>query len=106
VLEGLGEPLQLGESRLAVTASIGIALYPADEAVAERLIKAADTAMYRAKELGRNRYAFFAPEMNERLESQILAEAALRRAASYPTLRESSARAAIQPGDSLRQLTR
>jgi diguanylate cyclase (GGDEF)-like protein len=106
VLEGLGEPLQLGESALAVTASIGIALYPADEAVAERLIKAADTAMYRAKELGRNRYAFFAPEMNERLESQILAEAALRRAASYPTLRESSARAAIQPGDSLRQLTR
>ncbi|HEX6157244.1 MAG TPA: diguanylate cyclase, partial [Burkholderiales bacterium] len=87
-------------------ASIGIALYPADEAVAERLIKAADTAMYRAKELGRNRYAFFAPEMNARLESQILAEAALRRAAVYPALRESSAKAAIHPGDSLRQLTR
>jgi EAL domain-containing protein (putative c-di-GMP-specific phosphodiesterase class I) len=48
--------------------------------VAERLVKSADTAMYRAKELGRNRYAFFAPEMNERVESQILIEAALRRA--------------------------
>jgi diguanylate cyclase (GGDEF)-like protein len=105
VLAGLCEPLQLGETLLAVSASIGIALYPADEATGGRLIKAADTAMYRAKELGRNRYAFFAPEMNERLESQILAEAALRRAASYPALRESSASASIQPGDSLRQLT-
>ena len=82
VLEGVAEPLQLGEHQLAVTASIGIALYPDDETLGERLIKAADTAMYRAKELGRNRYAFFAPELNRRLESQVIAEAALRRAAS------------------------
>jgi len=88
VLEGVSVPLQINEKQLAVTASIGIALYPGDEAVGGRLIKAADTAMYRAKELGRNRYAFFAPEMNERLESQILAEAALRRAASHPATRE------------------
>jgi diguanylate cyclase (GGDEF)-like protein len=81
VLEGVAEPLQVGEHQLAVTASIGIALYPGDETVGERLIKAADTAMYRAKELGRNRYAFFAPELNQRLESQVIAEAALRRAA-------------------------
>jgi len=82
VLEGVAEPLQVGEHQLAITASIGIALYPDDEALGERLIKAADTAMYRAKELGRNRYAFFAPELNQRLESQVIAEAALRRAAS------------------------
>ena len=82
VLEGVAEPLQVGEHQLAITASIGIALYPDDEAVGERLIKAADTAMYRAKELGRNRYAFFAPELNQRLQSQVIAEAALRRAAS------------------------
>src|SRR5688500_755606 len=78
VLEAMAEPLQHHES--SVTASIGIALYPRDDVVAERLLKSADTAMYRAKELGRNRYAFFAPEMNERVESQILVEAALRRA--------------------------
>jgi diguanylate cyclase (GGDEF)-like protein len=84
VLEGVSEPLELSQRQLAVTASIGIALYPGDDAVGERLMKAADTAMYRAKELGRNRYAFFAPELNQRLESQVLAEAALRRAASYP----------------------
>jgi EAL domain-containing protein (putative c-di-GMP-specific phosphodiesterase class I) len=72
--------LQLQHHEISVTASIGIALYPRDDVVAERLLKSADTAMYRAKELGRNRYAFFAPEMNERVESQILIEAALRRA--------------------------
>ena len=80
VLEGIAEPLQLQHHEIAVTASIGIALYPRDDLVGERLVKAADTAMYRAKELGRNRYAFFAREMNERVESQIMIEAALRRA--------------------------
>jgi diguanylate cyclase (GGDEF)-like protein len=80
MIEGVCEPLQLQHHEIAVTASIGIALYPRDDVVGERLVKSADTAMYRAKELGRNRYAFFAPEMNERVESQIMIEAALRRA--------------------------
>ena len=80
VLEAIAEPLQLQHHEISVTASIGIALYPRDDVLGERLVKAADTAMYRAKELGRNRYAFFAREMNERVESQIMIEAALRRA--------------------------
>jgi len=80
VLEAIAEPLQLQHHEISVTSSVGIALYPRDDVVGERLVKAADTAMYRAKELGRNRYAFFAPEMNERVESQIAMEAALRRA--------------------------
>jgi diguanylate cyclase (GGDEF)-like protein len=80
VLEGIAEPLQLQHHEISVTASIGIALYPRDDVAGERLLKSADTAMYRAKELGRNRYAFFAREMNERVESQIMIEAALRRA--------------------------
>jgi diguanylate cyclase (GGDEF)-like protein len=80
MLEAIAEPLQLHHHEIAVTASIGIALYPRDDTVGERLVKSADTAMYRAKELGRNRYAFFAREMNERVESQMLLEAALRRA--------------------------
>jgi diguanylate cyclase (GGDEF)-like protein len=80
MLQAVAEPLQLQHHEIAVSASIGIALYPRDDVVGERLLKAADTAMYRAKELGRNRYAFFAREMNERVESQIQIEAALRRA--------------------------
>jgi EAL domain-containing protein (putative c-di-GMP-specific phosphodiesterase class I) len=80
VIEATREPLQLAHHELAVSVSIGIAMFPKDDAAGERLVKSADTAMYRAKELGRNRYAFFAPEMNERVESQLLIEAALRRA--------------------------
>ena len=80
VLDAIGEPLQLRHHELSVSASVGIALYPRDDLVEERLVKSADTAMYRAKELGRNRHAFFAPEMNRQMEHQMLMEAALRRA--------------------------
>jgi predicted signal transduction protein with EAL and GGDEF domain len=80
MLEAIAEPVQLQHHEISVSASIGIALYPRDDTVGERLLKSADTAMYRAKELGRNRYAFFAREMNQRVESQMLIEAALRRA--------------------------
>lgn len=80
VLEAMAEPLSVSHHEIAVTVSIGIALYPRDDTVGERLVKSADTAMYRAKELGRNRYAFFAREMNERVESQMMIEAVLERA--------------------------
>src|SRR5688572_7226082 len=80
VLVTIAEPLQIQHHEIAVTSSVGSALYPRDDVVGERLLKAADTAMYRAKELGRNRYAFFAREMNERVETQMMVEAALRRA--------------------------
>jgi len=80
MLEAIAEPVQLGHHEISVSASIGIAMYPRDDVIGERLVKSADTAMYRAKELGRSRYAFFAPEMNERVENQMQLEAALRRA--------------------------
>jgi diguanylate cyclase (GGDEF)-like protein len=80
VLDAIAEPVPLEPHELAVTASIGIAMYPRDDVLEERLVKSADTAMYRAKDLGRNRYAFFAPEMNQRVEHQMQMEAALRRA--------------------------
>ena len=80
VLEAIAEPVHIDHNEILVTASIGIAMFPRDDVVEERLVKSADTAMYRAKELGRNRYAFFAPEMNERVEYQMEMEAALRRA--------------------------
>jgi len=80
MLDAIAEPVRLESHEIAVTASIGIAMYPRDDVLAERLVKSADTAMYRAKDLGRNRYAFFAPEMNERVEHQMKMEVALRRA--------------------------
>ncbi|MGH8670081.1 MAG: putative bifunctional diguanylate cyclase/phosphodiesterase [Burkholderiales bacterium] len=80
MLEAIAEPVHLDHHEISVSASIGVAMYPRDDVVGERLVKSADTAMYRAKELGRNRYAFFAAEMNERVENQMKMEAALRRA--------------------------
>jgi diguanylate cyclase (GGDEF)-like protein len=83
VLDAIAEPVQLDHHEISVTASIGIAMYPKDDVLEERLVKSADTAMYRAKDLGRNRYAFFAPEMNERVEQQMQMEAALRHALKH-----------------------
>jgi diguanylate cyclase (GGDEF)-like protein len=83
VLDALAEPVQLDHHEISVTASIGIAMFPKDDVLEERLVKSADTAMYRAKDLGRNRYAFFAPEMNERVEHQMKMEAALRHALKH-----------------------
>ena len=51
------------EHHLSVTASIGIALYPADGSTIETLTKNADAAMYRSKQEGRNDYNFFTEEM-------------------------------------------
>jgi diguanylate cyclase (GGDEF)-like protein len=65
---------------LAMTASIGIALYPADAADAPTLLKYADTAMYRAKEAGRDTSRFFTSEMNAHALRRLELENALRRA--------------------------
>jgi diguanylate cyclase (GGDEF)-like protein len=61
VIKALGLPLDVGGHRLHVTASIGLSMYPDDGQDADTLIKNADTAMYRAKERGRNVYQFYAP---------------------------------------------
>src|SRR5207247_4626150 len=65
---------------LHVTASIGISSYPDDGEDAEALLRCADTAMYHAKESGRNNYQFFKPEMNARAVERQRVEAGLRRA--------------------------
>jgi diguanylate cyclase (GGDEF)-like protein len=80
IIETIAEPVQLQSHEIRVTASIGMALFPRDDSSGVRIVKSADTAMYRAKELGRNRYEFFTAEMNQRVETQLLLEAALRRA--------------------------
>ncbi len=80
MIETIGAPVTLADHELHVSASIGISLYPKDDEVGERLVKSADAAMYRAKEMGRNRYMFFTAEMNERVESQLVLEASLQRA--------------------------
>jgi len=60
--EVLAEPLVVNSEKVAVTSSIGVALYPRDAQAVATLIDRADVAMYRAKELGRNRIQFYLPE--------------------------------------------
>ena len=61
IVEAVRHPFSLGTAELFVTASIGVAIYPEDGHTPEDLIKVADTAMYRAKNAGRDNYQFSVP---------------------------------------------
>jgi diguanylate cyclase len=64
ILASLGAAHHIGGQDLHIDGSIGISIYPGDGEDAESLIKNADTAMYHAKENGRNNFQFFMAEMN------------------------------------------
>ena len=66
VLDALAPTFEIDGFEMAIGGSIGISLYPNCANSAESLIRNADAAMYQAKELGRNRYQFFLPELNIR----------------------------------------
>lgn len=66
VLDALAPTFDIDGYELSVGGSIGISLYPNCANDAETLVRNADAAMYQAKELGRNRYQFFLPELNIR----------------------------------------
>ena len=83
VLDALAQPFKLDAHDTYVSASIGITLFPADGDNPEALVMNADTAMYRAKEQGRNTYQYFTREMNERALARVHMEAALRRAIEH-----------------------
>ena len=80
ILARLGEPIALEGRELAVTASIGIALFPADGTDVDTLMRHADAAMYSAKTLGRNRYQFYTPDLGEAAERALSIQSGLRRA--------------------------
>jgi diguanylate cyclase (GGDEF)-like protein/PAS domain S-box-containing protein len=80
MLQVAAEPSSIDHHDLHVTASIGISVYPDDGLDAETLIKNADTAMYQAKENGRQGYQFFMPAMNARAVERQSLEGGLRRA--------------------------
>jgi len=80
IMASFKEPFRLAGVELYATASIGITLYPDDSTDQETLIKNADAAMYRAKEVGRNSCRFYAPEMNARALELLSIENSLRRA--------------------------
>jgi len=80
ILKEIAKPHSIDRHELHVTASIGVSAYPEDGTNAETLIKNADTAMYQAKESGRQAFRFFTPAMNTRAVERQSIEASLRRA--------------------------
>ena len=80
VLTALAAPHNVAEHDLDVTVSIGVSTFPHDGQDAETLIKNADTAMYHAKENGRNNYQFFEKDMNVRAVERQALEGSLRHA--------------------------
>jgi diguanylate cyclase (GGDEF)-like protein len=80
VLEAIRQPFHLEGHDLYLTASIGISVYPDDGDTVAALIKNADSALYRAKERGRDGAQLYAPAMNAQAADRLNLESSLRRA--------------------------
>ena len=74
ILDSISKDFSVENDLFNITPSIGIAMYPDDGNECEELIHNADTAMYHAKELGRNNYQFFTPELNKKNNERIQIE--------------------------------
>ncbi|WP_275096247.1 PAS domain S-box protein [Sedimenticola hydrogenitrophicus] len=74
------EPFVIDQRNLHVTASIGISIFPNDADTSATLLRNADTAMYQAKERGRNDYQYYAEEMTSSAVQRVLLENSLRQA--------------------------
>ena len=80
LVEALGHTLSIGPHEIAIGASIGVAVAPADGEGAEELIKNADAALYRAKRSGRGQYRFFEAEMDRQIQLRTFLQQELREA--------------------------
>lgn len=80
ILKALEKPVHLSGNQVAISSSIGIALYPQDGTTTNELFRNADLAMYHAKELGKNQFQFFQEEMNEKAQTRLALEQKLRTA--------------------------
>ena len=80
LIAALAAPFVIGGREYRVTASIGVSTYPGDGEDPETLLKNADSAMYRAKELGRNAFEFYSAQISSGALERLNLEAGLRRA--------------------------
>jgi diguanylate cyclase (GGDEF)-like protein/PAS domain S-box-containing protein len=76
----IAEPIRLDGHNLRVTGSIGIANYPEDGIDADSLLANADAAMYRAKQVGRDNFQFYTPDLNTEVHGKLLLQEELRNA--------------------------
>ncbi|MEE8558442.1 MAG: EAL domain-containing protein [Myxococcota bacterium] len=80
ILASLSRPFNLGAQEVIATGSIGIAVYPFDGSDQDALLKNADTAMYHAKDEGRDNFQFYRRSMNEMAALRLTIESKLRQA--------------------------
>lgn len=80
ILDALQTPLFIDGNEIVVTSSVGIALYPVDDCTLDELLKHADMAMYRAKEMGRNVFHLYSDAMQANAAMRLQLEAHLRHA--------------------------
>lgn len=92
ILDYLSASYRIHGQEIYITASLGIAVYPDDGRDSQSLLKAADTAMYKSKERGRNQLQFFSMEMKLMAEQRMTMETGIRLA-----LQANQFRLAFQP---------
>ena len=78
IIDSLREPMDIDIHRLYISVSIGISLYPDDDSDSRNLLKYADSAMYKAKDEGRDNYQFYSPDMTKLALEKIALETDLR----------------------------
>jgi diguanylate cyclase (GGDEF)-like protein len=83
ILEAFSEPIQVNETEVFVSASLGISLFPEDGNDLETLLKHADVALYQAKEQGRNNFQFYRAAMNQTTLERFRLEGRVRRALQH-----------------------
>ncbi len=79
IRESFLTPFRLEDQTPTLTCSIGVSMFPLDANDTVTLIKQADTAMYAAKEVGRNAYRFYTADMNARVQARLQLETDMRR---------------------------
>ncbi len=80
IIDALNEPITISNQDIRVGASIGIAIYPQDGKDIDTLSKHADTALYHAKDLGRNKYKFFSIELQEKISKRLKLQESMHKA--------------------------
>jgi diguanylate cyclase (GGDEF)-like protein/PAS domain S-box-containing protein len=80
ICEAIHDPFWIDGRELFVTTSVGVSVYPSDGHDAETLVRNADSAMYRAKEQGRDNYQLYTPAMNAKAVERLSLESRLRQA--------------------------
>ena len=78
IIRSMARPMSVDNHTLYITSSIGISIYPEDAKEVNNLIKYADTAMYKAKEEGRNNFQYYSSDMTDLAFERVVMETSLR----------------------------